>query len=43
MEIDIKTIRGSLRLDRICNYDIIKDLDDMKPNITFGQLIKESR
>src|SRR6266511_3589086 len=43
MEIDVKTTRGSSRLDRTCNYDIIKDLDDIKPNITFAQLIKERK
>ena len=35
MKIDIKTIRGFLRLDKIYSYDIIKDLDNIKPNITF--------
>ncbi len=43
MEIDIRTIRGTSRLDRTRSYDVIKDLDDIKPNITFAQLIKESR
>ncbi len=43
MEIDVKTTRRTLRLDRICNYDVIKDLDDIKSNITFAQLIKESK
>src|SRR6266540_7325731 len=43
MEINIRTTRGTLRLDRMRNYDIIKDLDNIKPNITFTQLIKESR
>jgi len=43
MEIDVKTIRGSSRLDQIRSYDIIKDLDDIKPNIIFAQLIKESK
>ena len=43
MKIDIRITRGSLRLDKICNYDVIKDLDNIKPNITFAQLIKESR
>ncbi len=43
MEIDIRTTRGSSRLDKTRSYDIIKDLDDIKPNITFAQLIKESR
>ncbi len=43
MKIDIRTTRGSLRLDRSWDYDVIKDLDDIKPNITFAQLIKESR
>jgi len=43
MEIDIRTTRGSSRLDRIQSYDVIKDLNDIKPNITFVQLIKESR
>ncbi len=43
MEIDIKTTRRSSRLDRTCSYDIIKDFDDIKSNITFDQLIKESR
>ncbi len=43
MKIDIRTTRGSLRLDRSWGYDIIKDFDDIKPNITFAQLIKESR
>ncbi len=35
MEIDVKTTRGSSRLDRTWNYNVIKDLDDIKPNITF--------
>ncbi len=35
MKIDIKIIRESLKLVRICSYDVIKDLDDMKPNIIF--------
>src|SRR6266498_1525355 len=43
MEIDVKTTRGSSRLDRTRSYDVIKDLDDIKPNITFAQLIKKSR
>src|SRR6266542_2202082 len=43
MEIDVRTTRRSLRLDRTRNYDVIKDLDDIKPNITFAQLIKESK
>ncbi len=43
MEIDVRTTRGSLRLDRTRNYDVIKDLDNIKPNITFAQLIKESK
>ncbi len=43
MEIDIRTIRGTSSLDRTRSYDVIKDLDDIKPNITFAQLIKESR
>src|SRR6266498_687779 len=43
MEIDMRTTRGTLRLDRIRSYDVIKDLDDIKSNITFAQLIKESR
>ncbi len=43
MKIDVRTTRGSLRLDRTCNYDVIKDLDYIKPNITFAQLIKESK
>ena len=43
MEIDIRTTRGTSRLDRTRSYDIIKDLDNIKPNITFAQLIKESR
>ena len=43
MKIDVRTTRRSSRLDRIRNYDVIKDLDDIKPNITFAQLIKESR
>ncbi len=43
MEIDIRTTRRSSRLDRTRSYDVIKDLDDIKPNITFVQLIKESR
>ncbi len=43
MEIDIRTTRETLRLDRMWSYDVIKDLDDIKPNITFAQLIKESR
>ena len=43
MEIDIRTTRGFSRLDRTRSYDVIKDLDDIKPNITFAQLIKESR
>ncbi len=36
IEIDVRTTRGSSRLDRTRNYDIIKDLDDIKPNITFA-------
>ncbi len=43
IEIDIRTTRGTSRLNRTQSYDIIKDLDDIKPNITFAQLIKESR
>ncbi len=43
MEIDIRTTRGTSRLDRTRSYDVIKDLDNIKPNITFTQLIKESR
>ncbi len=43
MEIDIRITRGSSRLDRTRNYDVIKDLDDIKSNITFAQLIKESK
>ena len=43
MKIDIRTTRGTSRLDRTWSYDVIKDLDDIKPNITFAQLIKESR
>ncbi len=43
MEIDIRTTRRTSRLDRTRSYDVIKDLDDIKPNITFAQLIKESR
>ena len=35
MEIDVKTTKRSLRLDRIHSYNIIKDLDDIKSNITF--------
>ncbi len=35
MEIDIKTIRKNLILNKICNYDILKDLNNIKPNITF--------
>ncbi len=36
MEIDIRTTRRSSRLDRSWSYDVIKDLDDIKPNITFA-------
>ncbi len=36
MEIDMRTTRGTLRLDRIRSYDVIKDLDDIKSNITFA-------
>src|SRR6266540_6003618 len=43
MEIDVRTTRGSSRLDRTHNYDVIKDLDDIKPNITFAQLIKKNK
>src|SRR6266498_2558405 len=43
MEIDVRTTRGPSRLNRTRNYDVIKDLDDIKPNITFAQLIKESK
>src|SRR6266498_5886514 len=43
MEIDIRTTRGSLKLDRSRSYDVIKDLDDIKSNITFAQLIKENK
>src|SRR6266542_770357 len=43
MEIDVRNTRRSSRLDRTRSYDVIKDLDDIKPNITFAQLIKESR
>ncbi len=43
MKIDIRTTRRTLRLDRTWSYDVIKDLDDIKPNITFAQLIKKSR
>ncbi len=43
MEIDIRTIRGTSRLDRTRSYDVIKNLDNIKSNITFVQLIKESR
>ncbi len=35
MEINIRTIRESLRLNKIQSYDIIKDLDNIKLNITF--------
>ncbi len=35
IEIDIRTIRRSSRLNKMCNYDIIKDLDNIKSNITF--------
>src|SRR6266498_6015956 len=43
MEIDIKTTKGSSRLDRTRSYDVIKDLDSIKPNITFAQLIKKNK
>ncbi len=43
MKIDIRTTRESSRLNRSWSYDVIKDLDDIKLNITFAQLIKESR
>ncbi len=43
MEIDVKTTRGLLRLDRMWSYNIIKNLDDIKSNITFVQLIKKSK
>ncbi len=43
MKIDIRTTRGSLRINKIHSYDVLKDLNDIKPNITFAQLIKESR
>ncbi len=43
MKIDIRTIRKSSKLDKIHSYDVIKDLDNIKPNITFVQLIKKSR
>jgi len=36
MEIDVKTTRGSSRVDKTCSYDVLKDLDDIKPNITFA-------
>ncbi len=36
MKINVKITRGSLRLNKICSYDVIKDLDDMKSNIMFG-------
>ena len=36
MEIDIRTTRGTSRLDRTQSYDVIKNLDDIKPNITFA-------
>src|SRR6266498_1772394 len=43
MEIDVRTTRGSSRLDRTRNYDVIKDFDDIKLNIIFTQLIKKSK
>ena len=43
MKIDVRTIRGSSRVDKTHIYDVLKDLDDIKLNITFAQLIKESR
>ncbi len=43
MVIDVRTTRESSRVDKTCSYDVLKDLDDIKPNITFVQLIKESR
>jgi|SRR6266540_4883466 len=36
MEIDMKTTRRSLRVDKTCSYNVLKDLDDIKPNITFA-------
>src|SRR6266540_613692 len=43
MKIDVRTTRESSRLDRTRNYNVIKDLNNIKPNITFAQLIKESK
>src|SRR6266498_3185078 len=43
MEIDMKTTKGSSRVDKTRSYDVLKNLDDIKSNITFVQLIKESR
>src|SRR6266498_115320 len=40
MEINIRTTRGSLRLDRSRSYDIIKHLKAINSNFTFAQLIK---
>ncbi len=43
MEIDMRTTKGSLKVDKTRSYNVLKDLEDIKPNITFAQLIKESR
>ena len=43
MKIDVKTIRRSLRVNKTHSYNILKDLNNIKSNITFVQLIKESR
>src|SRR6266498_1869763 len=32
IEIDVKTIRGSSRVDKTRSYNVLKDLDDIKPN-----------
>ena len=43
IKIDVKIIRESSRVDKTYSYDILKDLNNIKPNIIFAQLIKESR
>ncbi len=36
MKIDMKTTRRNSRVDKTYNYDVLKDLNDIKPNITFA-------
>ncbi len=36
MKIDVRTTRESSRVDKIHIYNVLKDLDNIKPNITFA-------